>query len=347
MVDGALSGPGEELVTAARALGTSAIAITHRAWVVATLFHEQERAFANAEDPTTALIEAMHRCASWLRSAAPAVADSERWTLEAVPTSISDVEKLTGHHYGNLFAGFSPQTYWDEPTALLSARLERNGIATNASGKSVLDAGCGGGRYTVAWHKLGAHRALGVDVSPLNVSTARARADEAGLSGVEYREGNVLALEIEDAGFDIVFSNGVLHHTVDWRKGIGELVRVLKPDGFGFLYLIENPGGLFWDQIDVLRGVMHGDSHDVARGALQLAGLPQNRVFYMLDHVMAPINVRLRPDEIEEQLAAAGARNVRRLTRGADFDRVEQIHRGAHQATVKFGVGENRYVFTR
>jgi len=70
-------------------------------------------------------------------------------------------------------------------------------------------------------------------------------------------------------------------------------------------------------------------------------------VFYMLDHVMAPINERLTPAEIEASLVGAGACDVRRLTRGADFDRVEQIHRGAPFATVKFGVGENRYVFTR
>ena len=99
--------------------------------------------------------------------------------------------------------------------------------------------------------------------------------------------------------------------------------------------------------IEILRAVLRDDSHDVARRAVQLLQLPQHRVFYMLDHVMVPINVRLRPDEIESALAAAGAREIRRLTRGADFDRVEQIHRRAPYATVKFGVGENRYVFTK
>ncbi|HEY0250522.1 MAG TPA: class I SAM-dependent methyltransferase [Kofleriaceae bacterium] len=341
-----LTEAGRELVAAARALGPSPIAIAQRAWVVPTMFHAQERAFASDVDPTPTLVEAIRACAARLATAAALVADASQWKLDEIPAVAGDVEQVTGHHYGNLFSGFSPAHYWDEPTALLKARLDRNGVSI-APGQTVIDAGCGGGRYTVAWKKLGASHVVGVDVSPLNISVARARIVEANIDDVEYREGNVLALEAADASFDVVFSNGVLHHTIDWQKGISELVRVLKPGGLGWLYLIEEPGGLFWEMIDVLRSVMERDSHDVARRALQLVGLPQNRVFYMLDHVMAPINVRLRPDQIEDALRSSGASNVRRLERGADFDRVEQIHRQANHATVKFGVGENRYVFSR
>ena len=332
---------GHELVAAAKALGPSAMAVERRALVVLELFRKQEQSFAGIDDPTDALVRCMEQCAKELR-ALPPMSDPRIGTETS-----HDIETVTGSHYGNLFAGFSPETYWNEPTQLLTTRLERNGVATSFVGKTVLDAGCGGGRYTVAWSKLGAARVVGIDISPLNIRTAEARASEAGLTNVEYRLGNVLALPVESASFDVVFSNGVLHHTLDWRVGLTELLRALAPEGIGWLYLIERPGGLFWDTIDVLRAVMNGDSHDIAREALQREGLPQNRVFYMLDHVMAPINERLTPDEISGALEAAGACDIRRLTRGADFDRIEQIHRGSPFATVKFGVGENRYVFTR
>jgi SAM-dependent methyltransferase len=145
----------------------------------------------------------------------------------------------------------------------------------------------------------------------------------------------------------VVFSNGILHHTTDWKKGVRELVRVLKPGGFGFLYLIENPGGLFWDLIEILRVILKDEPKEIARAALQTLGLPANRIFYMLDHVLVPINVRLTPQEIESALAESGAVEIRRLERGTDFDRVEQIHRRAAYAAVKYGVGENRYVFSK
>jgi hypothetical protein len=67
----------------------------------------------------------------------------------------------------------------------------------------------------------------------------------------------------------------------------------------------------------------------------------------MLDHVMVPINTRLTPDQVEECLMNAGAKQIRRLNRGTDFDKVEYIYKKIPYAAAKFGVGENRYIFTK
>jgi len=80
---------------------------------------------------------------------------------------------------------------------------------------------------------------------------------------------------------------------------------------------------------------------------LRVIGIPANRIFYMLDHVMVPVNVRLEPTQIESALTAAGAGDIRRLKRGTDFDRVEQIYKKLPHAEIKYGVGENRYVFSK
>ena len=85
-------------------------------------------------------------------------------------------------------------------------------------------------------------------------------------------------------------------------------MRVLRPGGSGWLYLIENPGGYFWDLVEVLRVIMRNEDRGAARTALQSVGIPANRIFYMLDHVMVPINVRLTPGQIEDTLREAGCR---------------------------------------
>jgi ubiquinone/menaquinone biosynthesis C-methylase UbiE len=258
------------------------------------------------------------------------------------------IEEVTGEHYGRLFENFSTASYWDEPARLLKLRLERNGIDLNElPRKRALDAGCGNGRYTVAWKLIGAGQAVGVDISPLNIATARRRVEQSNINGVAFEQGNTLQLPFPDNSFDIVFSNGVLHHTVDWRAGVAECVRTLKTGGLGWLYLIENPGGLFWDVIEVLRVVALGLDRNAAQSALQTLGTPANRIFYMLDHVMVPINVRLKPDEVIACLEESGATEIRRLKRGADFDRIERIHRGEPFAEIKYGVGENRFIFSK
>lgn len=343
-----------EAIAAAAAMGENGAASLARAQSVTALFQGMERIFASNEEPVRACNQLLRDVGGFFNftrldnigeraGRLPNVRVDRAETVRA-----EQVEAVTGAHYGGLFAGFSPSSYRDEPVRLLTERLERNGIPlAEIAGRRILDAGCGGGRYTIAWRLLGAAEVVGVDISAVNIATATQRLAEAQIDGVRFLEGNVLALPFPATDFDLVFSNGVLHHTVDWRRGIDELLRVLRPGGLGWLYLIENPGGLFWEMIEIMRQIMANEEHRLAREILGLMGLPANRIFYMLDHVLAPVNLRLTPQEIEEALGQSGAVAVRRLTRGTDFDRIERLHRGEAYASVKYGVGENRYIFSR
>lgn len=347
--DGPIAGAAVELVNAADALGDGPSAACIRAFCVPLLFAEMERVFATGDDPVPGIRAALTSLAGFVRASAAAGVDA----LKTVPRDeaareAAAVASVTGEHYGQLFRAFSDTSYWDEPVRLLRDRLDRNGIDRSAlSTQTVLDAGCGGGRYTVAWKLLGAKSVTGFDISETGLADARRRAEAAKIADVTFQQGSVLELPFAQDTFDVVYSNGVLHHTTDWARGVDELVRVLRPGGLGWLYLIENPGGLFWDLIEVLRVVTRDTPRDEARRALAALGLPANRIFYMLDHVMVPINVRLTPAQIASRLEAAGAKAIRRLERGTDFDRVEAIHRKDPHATVKYGVGENRFVFSK
>jgi ubiquinone/menaquinone biosynthesis C-methylase UbiE len=310
-----------------------------------------EAIFASGDEPVDAMNRALEGLGKFFEAATNsgfAALGPEAGNELDRAGDLSGVEGVTGDHYGRLFREFSSTSYWEEPTRLLSLRLTRNAVNFDRLNEmEVLDAGCGGGRYTVAWRLLGTKRAVGVDVSTIGVEDARRRAVEAGIDGVGFEEGSVLELPFRDDSFDIVFSNGVLHHTVDWKAGVAELLRVLRKGGFGWLYLIEKPGGLFWDSIEILRVIMKDEKRHVARWALQALGIPANRIFYMLDHVLVPINIRSTPQEVEDCLIDAGATSIRRLTRGADFDRIERIYQNDSYADLKYGVGENRYVFSK
>lgn len=340
---GPLAGHAQALVDAAASLGSGPGAADAKARVVCRLFDGMEAAFALDDDPLPALLGVLASATEHLGTLRIAPRDEDE-----APGDGPDVTTVTGEHYGQLFRQFSTVSYFDEPSTLLHARLQRNNIdSAKWSRRQVLDAGCGGGRYTVAWRMLGARGVTGIDVSATGIADARRRVNEAHINAVHFDQGDVLALPYEDHRFGVVFSNGVLHHTVNWHAGVAELVRVLAPGGLGWLYLIENPGGYFWDVIEILRVLMRGTSRGAARDALAADGLPANRIFYMLDHVMAPINIRLTAAAVEGALRDSGAVSIRRLTRGADFDRVEAIHRGDRFARDKYGVGEHRYVFTK
>lgn len=348
--DSSISESGRNLVIASQNLGNTPMAGVLRAWCVPSLFGAMENIFNSSVEPVAAINEAMDKLTQFLKTGGELASNIiiEKNDDRLNESTNEKVELITGEHYGQLFKQFSDTSYWDEPAKLLRDRLERNGIPlSDIEGKSAIDVGCGGGRYTVALRLLGAGEVTGYDISATGLADAKKRVEASDIKNVSFQQGNVLSLPFEDNSFDIVYSNGVLHHTEDWEKGVSELVRILKPGGLGWLYLIENPGGLFWDLIEILRVVTKDLDKAAARNALRMIGVPANRIFYMLDHVMVPINVRLTPSEIESRLEKSGATQIRRLERGTDFDRVEQIYQKQPFAEVKYGVGENRFIFSK
>jgi SAM-dependent methyltransferase len=109
-------------------------------------------------------------------------------------------------------------------------------------GRTALDAGCGGGRWTAGLLRLGA-RVTAVDFSRNAVEATRAQA--ARVAPAALAEGRLVAhradlLEEADlpAGpFDLVFSFGVLHHTGHTRRALENLSRLVADDGVLFVYL--------------------------------------------------------------------------------------------------------------
>jgi ubiquinone/menaquinone biosynthesis C-methylase UbiE len=97
------------------------------------------------------------------------------------------------------------------------------------AGKDVLEVGCGSGIAVQLFAEAGAN-VTAVDLTPWAVATTRKRLEAFGLDG-EVLEADGENLPFGDASFDLVFSWGVIHHTTDMERALGELVRVLRPAG--------------------------------------------------------------------------------------------------------------------
>lgn len=302
----------------------------------------QDAIFARNADPRPEYIHTLDAATSYVRAAATLPqANTDRPGEPGAPTALD----VTAQHYGRLWGGFSPDHYFDEATALLRTRLERTGFdLARAQSERVIDVGCGGGRYSVALRRLGFAEVVGVDWSTEAIETANARIAEAGISNVSYRRANVLELPFGDAEFDVVFSNGVLHHTLDTQRGLNELRRVVRPGGRAWIYLYGRPGGLDRLTHYIARLLLRRSSHEVCRRYCHALGIPANRTFFLLDLWLTPIAEAYSPDEMDEMLKNAGFRSWRRVERGADQDLVERLYQREPYGEIKYGVGENRYI---
>jgi SAM-dependent methyltransferase len=119
----------------------------------------------------------------------------------------------------------------------------------------VLEIGCGMGTMAMNWARRGA-RMTAVDLNPVAVEQTRRRFDLLALEG-EVREADSRELPFPDASFDYVYSWGVLHHSPDLPRSIGELFRVLRPGGGFGVMVYHRRSFLHWYMIRYVEGFLH------------------------------------------------------------------------------------------
>lgn len=103
--------------------------------------------------------------------------------------------------------------------------------AEEVQGKSVLDAGCGTGIFSIIFAQNGAARVTGIDISEGSLRTAKSLKEKFNLINTEFRKLDMLALPFPEETFDIVWAWGTVHHTTAPFRAMEELIRVLKPSG--------------------------------------------------------------------------------------------------------------------
>jgi SAM-dependent methyltransferase len=99
-------------------------------------------------------------------------------------------------------------------------------------GQRLLDIGCGPGTITVDLaRRIAPGEVLGLDVAEEVVAQAEAHRCDEGVENVRFATGDVYALDVPDASFDVVHAHQVLQHLTEPVRALQELRRVLKPGG--------------------------------------------------------------------------------------------------------------------
>ncbi|TAJ22917.1 MAG: methyltransferase domain-containing protein, partial [Nitrospirae bacterium] len=137
--------------------------------------------------------------------------------------------------YSHLWTDFAPaalsgKTHLDEVEGTLGESV--------VQGRIGLDAGSGSGEDTLAM----ASRHPCTEIVSLDISKGvyEIRRRTAELPNVHVVRASVLSIPLKPNLCDFVYSFGVLHHTTNPKRGLQEIVRVLKAGGPTFLYLYED-----------------------------------------------------------------------------------------------------------
>lgn len=134
-------------------------------------------------------------------------------------------------------------------------------LAALAPGHSVLDVGCGTGTLAIAAkQEVGSAGAVyGIDASPEMIARARSKARRQ-RADVAFENALAEAMPYGDARFDVVLSSLMLHHFPRKLRAqaIGEIRRVLKPDGRIVIVDFQDSGAKPSGPMRLIRRHRHG-----------------------------------------------------------------------------------------
>ncbi|HEC91114.1 MAG TPA: class I SAM-dependent methyltransferase [Alphaproteobacteria bacterium] len=126
-------------------------------------------------------------------------------------------------------------------------------------GKRVLEVGPGAGGHSALFAKHGAVMAS-ADITLSRARATQAKFDLMGerASGCQAMQSDAEHLPFADNTFDIVYSNGVLHHTPDTQLALAEVRRVLKPGGRAVIMLYCKSSWHYWINMVLAVGILQG-----------------------------------------------------------------------------------------
>lgn len=177
--------------------------------------------------------------------------------------------------------------------------------------KNILDCGFGGTGWAVElFARSGAKKVTGIDLNPKWVERIGMRLHKY-KDVLDLRAGTVLDLPFEDNTFDYVHSHGVMHHTTDWKKGVQEMTRVVKPGGTIYLML--------YGKFAPVGKLIHFSYRTAGKiipyswtsAFVKKTGIYRDHEISLLDAMYVPIEEHLSPKEIREYLEFCGMKDIR------------------------------------
>lgn len=309
------------------------------------LWHLKE--FPRADDPRFGFVSACDEATRVLETSRDLLARVKEYPPLSVAERVPFEDAVSGL-FSDIWIDMTDDIYFEETYRFTAERLKKNNIDPAAlfSGKIVVDAGCGSGKFSAAIARFGAAQVIGLDIGQKGLDFARRQAVKVPYGArLNFQHASLLEIPLKDASADMVWSNGVIHHTLDYERCIREFARILKPGGALFLY-VNGAFGLF----ELLQERVRQASVDIPRALFQnylkSLGVNSGRLYWLMDAFYAPYEYKPRA-EVIAMLERNGFTTIRQLLRGVASDQIEQVSAGIPFADVKYGEAQLKFLCTK
>jgi SAM-dependent methyltransferase len=194
--------------------------------------------------------------------------------------------------------------------------------------KTILDVGCGSGRYSWALKKLGAKKVIGIDNGPKPKNFPK---------NIEYKQRSIFNLSSKEK-YDFIFCNGRLSHMKNWKTALKELTKNLKKNGWIWLSLFGK--GLHWSFADKIRKKMSYKDKEYFKNVLLARNWSYSKINFLLD-IFFNSRIYFSKKIIKKELIKKKFKKIFFLNRGVKTDLNEKIFTNP-KLKIIYGNGEIR-----
>lgn len=178
----------------------------------------------------------------------------------------------------------------------------------------IADLGCGEGSMTLGLHRrVRPRRLIGFDLKPVDVDALLAHSVGIGQAaelppGLEFQRSEPRSIPAADASFDFVYSWSAFEHVSDPVTVLGEIHRILRPNGHFFLQLwpfyASAKGSHLWQWFDEDFHHLGHPEEEIVAAVRADERQPREWAEYMLDE-FRHLN-RLTVPELQRAMLASG-----------------------------------------
>ena len=160
---------------------------------------------------------------------------------KTIPGLTGDAHMVEWDHdkigrYWGVFGNIKPKAPWfsEKAAGWLLKNIKREARRNGLSGKNmeIIDLGAGSGEFLINLGKTFYAKVSGMDISEERIAKAAEKYPD-----INYFQGTLDRVPVEDNRFDIVISTQTVEHLLDedLEKSFQEMARILKPGGMLFI----------------------------------------------------------------------------------------------------------------
>jgi hypothetical protein len=157
-------------------------------------------AFEKDEDPVPLFINVFERATQLMQNAANSNLCIDQFPYKKIAaTEKNSFENEVSGLFSDIWIDMTDDIYFDQTFNFTRERMEKNDINPYElfNGKTVLDAGCGSGKFSAAIARFGASKVIGLDIGDKGLGFARVQAKKVSYgANLDYRQGSLLDIPL-------------------------------------------------------------------------------------------------------------------------------------------------------